>query len=351
MYQITAMAFRAVLIDSPCSLLLGNNGVEGSRKLSRKEELDLEKQIKLLNKPAIKTIPTEYGEIYDCVDFYKQPAFDHPLLKNHTFHNKTRPASPPQWTRDRDLTTVGRPLSIGLKGGGCPNGTAPIRRTTKDDLIRAKLFSERLKSSNINPINDETLASHYAVVRTSFDRNKKYKGVGASMSIYNPQVTGLQLSSGQIKIQNDQDYIQFGWTVNPNIYDNHTRPFTFFSEDISGNWWLEGGPNHTKIGFWPRRIFTGLADLATHVEWGGEVISVPGLPSPPMGSGQFPAGDTSFDALCGNIVIVNETNSIVPPENTLVFEDDDKFYKVKDMGDTQGHLRPLVLFGGPGGII
>ncbi|KAK9276343.1 hypothetical protein L1049_005875 [Liquidambar formosana] len=256
---------------------------------------------------------TEYGEIYDCVDFYKQPAFDHPLLKNHTFHHKTRPASPPQWTRDRDLTTVGRPLSIGLKGGGCPNGTAPIRRTTKDDLIRAKLFSERLKSSNINPINDETLASHYAVVRTSFDRNKKYKGVGASMSIYNPQVTGLQLSSGQIKIQNDQDYIQFGWTVNPNIYDNHTRPFTFFS--------------------------------------GGEVISVPGLPSPPMGSGQFPAGDTSFDALCGNIVIVNETNSIVPPENTLVFEDDDKFYKVKDMGDTQGQLRPLVLFGGPGGII
>ena len=29
---------------------------------------------------------TKYGDIYDCVDFYKQPAFDHPLLKNHNFH-------------------------------------------------------------------------------------------------------------------------------------------------------------------------------------------------------------------------------------------------------------------------
>ncbi|KAJ0883806.1 putative neprosin activation peptide [Helianthus annuus] len=24
------------------------------------------------------------GDIVDCVDIYKQPAFDHPLLKNHT---------------------------------------------------------------------------------------------------------------------------------------------------------------------------------------------------------------------------------------------------------------------------
>ena len=24
------------------------------------------------------------GDIIDCVDIYKQPAFDHPLLKNHT---------------------------------------------------------------------------------------------------------------------------------------------------------------------------------------------------------------------------------------------------------------------------
>lgn len=26
---------------------------------------------------------TRHGDIYDCVDIYKQPAFDHPWLKDH----------------------------------------------------------------------------------------------------------------------------------------------------------------------------------------------------------------------------------------------------------------------------
>jgi hypothetical protein len=29
-------------------------------------------------------MPSEDGDIIDCVDIYKQPAFDHPALKNHT---------------------------------------------------------------------------------------------------------------------------------------------------------------------------------------------------------------------------------------------------------------------------
>lgn len=33
-------------------------------------------------------LQTKYGDIYDCVDFYKQPAFHHQLLKNHNFHPK-----------------------------------------------------------------------------------------------------------------------------------------------------------------------------------------------------------------------------------------------------------------------
>ncbi|KAI8569408.1 hypothetical protein RHMOL_Rhmol02G0276800 [Rhododendron molle] len=30
-------------------------------------------------------LQTEYGDKYDCVDFYNQPGFDHPLLNNHSF--------------------------------------------------------------------------------------------------------------------------------------------------------------------------------------------------------------------------------------------------------------------------
>ncbi|KAL5100676.1 hypothetical protein RYX36_005003 [Vicia faba] len=48
-----------------------------------KEDLELERQLNILNKPPIKSIHTKSGYIIDCVDINKQPAFNHPLLKNH----------------------------------------------------------------------------------------------------------------------------------------------------------------------------------------------------------------------------------------------------------------------------
>ncbi|KAG5110624.1 hypothetical protein JHK82_039847 [Glycine max] len=47
------------------------------------EDLELERQLELLNKPPIKSIHTNFGYIVDCIDINKQPAFDHPLLKYH----------------------------------------------------------------------------------------------------------------------------------------------------------------------------------------------------------------------------------------------------------------------------
>lgn len=39
---------------------------------------------------------------------------------------------------------------VTLKGVGCPRGTVPIRRTTKEDIIRLKSFNEMF-DSNIHP--------------------------------------------------------------------------------------------------------------------------------------------------------------------------------------------------------
>ncbi|WOL08704.1 hypothetical protein Cni_G17457 [Canna indica] len=52
--------------------------------LTEEEEMELERELQSLNKPFVTSFKDEYGITYDCVDFYKQPAFDHPLLKNHT---------------------------------------------------------------------------------------------------------------------------------------------------------------------------------------------------------------------------------------------------------------------------
>ncbi|KAM3263354.1 hypothetical protein P3L10_000348 [Capsicum annuum] len=71
--------------------LLSYNGVQGRIKLSKQEDSELEEQLKLLNKPSVKIMKSQHGDTYNWVNFYKQPAFDNPLLKNHNFHPKMKP--------------------------------------------------------------------------------------------------------------------------------------------------------------------------------------------------------------------------------------------------------------------
>ncbi|XP_075645647.1 protein neprosin-like [Castanea sativa] len=61
--------------------------VSGARILTHEEDSLLEIQLKLINKPPVKSIQTEYGHIVDCIDINKQLAFDHPLLKHHKIQN------------------------------------------------------------------------------------------------------------------------------------------------------------------------------------------------------------------------------------------------------------------------
>lgn len=109
---------------------------------------------------------TNYSTI-DCIDIYKQPAFDNPLLKNHklqvphsilpfSFHlvetlpqrgkniemmcdaEKADSSAHPQWEKVARFQMVW--ISIYRSSViSCPDGTVPIRRVTKDDLIREKL--------------------------------------------------------------------------------------------------------------------------------------------------------------------------------------------------------------------
>ncbi|KAF4379810.1 hypothetical protein F8388_023827 [Cannabis sativa] len=196
-------------------------------ELSRDELLEIEDQLERLNKSSIKTIKTYYGDIYDCIDFYEQPAFDHPLLKNRKYDFQMKPSShmAPMVREDKPPKNV-RQVSInsGLKGEKCPTGFVPIRRTTKEDLIRAKLFTKSYTSRINSPP-----TSHHALVYTS-DSTKKYNGGGTIASFYTLyNVTDSQYTFGRIKLQNGLDIIQAGWGVNPSVYgDNKTRIFIYF---------------------------------------------------------------------------------------------------------------------------
>ena len=78
-----------------------------------------------------------------------------------------RPYSRPKMRMNvKEPSNMFRTLSLeaALKGEGCPIGTVPIRRTTKEDLIRAKLFTKRY-TSIISPLTTEKPGLHVSISR------------------------------------------------------------------------------------------------------------------------------------------------------------------------------------------
>ncbi|MCD7465245.1 hypothetical protein HAX54_000909 [Datura stramonium] len=337
----------------------------------------MEKQLKLLNKPAVKIIKMKPTLV---------------RTKKNSENSSTSPSS-----------------MIWSRGKGCPPGTVPIKRITKDDLIRQRnmpspediTFDAQLVATNNNsePEGMYTSTQGYkvAIAQIENNPNNKFAGAGMATSIWNPYVKGQQHSACRLKIQKGPDIIQVGWRVDPTLYgDTKSRLFIHFQagnkhcfntlcpgfvlvntevpldktfqrvshrgdksswEDTmaigrdlaNGNWWLFMEENHIQIGFWPQRIFTGLASFATNVEWGGVVYSPPGVPEPPMGSSYFPVGDTSYDAYCRQLIILNEKGETIDVNKTTTHVDDPNSYKVMDVPHAvQGKFQHYLLYGGPG---
>ncbi|XP_020518242.1 uncharacterized protein LOC110006600 [Amborella trichopoda] len=160
------------------------HGVGGRANSGNDLEAKAEAHLKLLNKPAIKTIKSEDGDVIDCVDIYKQPAFDNPLLRNHTiqvlfyFLFAFIPC---------------KLLFIWNKHESCPQGTIPIRRTTKNDILRAKSitnFGKKTPNSIPGPKksdNNSAIDVEQAYVYVS-DSKSNYFGAEANINVWNPSV-------------------------------------------------------------------------------------------------------------------------------------------------------------------
>ncbi|XP_061338521.1 protein neprosin-like [Gastrolobium bilobum] len=363
--------------------------------ISKDEYLDLEQQLKLINKPPIKTIQTEFGHIVDCIDINKQLAFDNPLLKNHKLQLKPSFRDTTTKVNSHNLST--RPTKIGLEKNMCPRGTVPIRRTTKEDLIRAKSLS------NINGILTKDLPGrHFAEMHLKQDKDTSYYGVSGTISTYNPTVTSQdQMSGAYIWVSTGTDdsisIIFTGWQVYPAIYgDNKTHFFTSWSDGTrhtgcynllcSGfvqvdkgiylgapvshtstyggtqfgmelslwldphtkNWWLKVFKKN--VGYFPAALFSNMVP-ADQVGWTGSTITDVGSPSPPMGSGDFPNGDTSRSCYFRQITFRNENQIEQGPSkgNWDTFSDIPNCYDVKYYGWVNDAFGYTLLFGGPGG--
>ncbi|GMI88512.1 hypothetical protein like AT5G25950 [Hibiscus trionum] len=216
----------------------------------------VDEKLKQLNKPAVKTIQSEDGDIIDCVDIYKQPAFDHPALKNHVIQMK------PSFVLNEEKSSTKNELSSKLvvsqtwqRSGSCPDGTVPIRRIQRKDLLRAESIfrfgrkpQEIVSKSNttiqkdghIPFINNTKLSLPSLVNRaaaTLVTVGYNYIGAKGDINVWNPNVAAEnEFTTGQIWVKagpgDDFESLESGWVVNPQLYgDRRTRFFAHWTKD------------------------------------------------------------------------------------------------------------------------
>ncbi|XP_042404724.1 uncharacterized protein LOC121994907 [Zingiber officinale] len=301
-----------------------------ARYLSEAEEKELQIQLKSLNKPYVKSFKDEYGITFDCVDIYKQPAFDHPLLKNHTLQIKST-SFLKSMNKNLSSETVKLPRR-------CPQGTVLIRRTTREDLIRAKQI-QRTKRIGLQEDTVSVQAYTVGVSFSSWNRPEKFYGISADLDVY--QLSGIldsQTSATQMIISKGErgpltfhNVLQAGFHVHHEVEgDNFTHFFTYWTSDgyqstgcfnihCSGfvqtsekltpglvytlrnlalsiyrdrktsNWMLYN--DQEPIGYWPKEILNNMAD-SSRIQLSATASSPTDQPSPPTGNGEL--GGASF---------------------------------------------------------
>ncbi|XP_047339719.1 uncharacterized protein LOC124943217 [Impatiens glandulifera] len=279
----------------------------------------INKSLGLEHKGTIKTIEGDNGDIIDCVDIYQQPAFDHPLINDLQMEPNTYPiGTKMNSTFEFDIRQDWN------KNEECPEETIPIRRNTNTSYYNdyhKQTFSMMGDQQNQNILQRSSGGHEYAM---AFDEGSSYYGTQAVFNVWNPHVERNEFSSSQVWITSSSpsiNTIEAGWIVYPSKFgDTHTHFFIYWTADNyqrtgcfdldcpgfvqtnrhyaigttispfstyggnsqeisvnifkdipSGNWWLQ--VSGYMVGYWPKSIFTGLADHATDVKWGGEILN------------------------------------------------------------------------------
>ncbi|KAI3909920.1 hypothetical protein MKW98_012974 [Papaver atlanticum] len=375
--------------------------VEGGESISEEEDMEIERQLKILNKTPIKTFHSEFGDVIDCIDIYKQPALDHPALKNHKI--LLRPDNPPtRHTTEKTSSIIDEPKTSGIRPDGieCPKGTVPIRRTTKEDLIRAKSLTKARNGSNASNYYGE----HGAILKLD-NGYQQFYGINADISTYQPTVYEDEFSTAHMwVVGNAKDEqlnnIQVGLAVHPTLFGDHRlRMFTYWTADGSYKtgcynflchgyvqihqyfgpgskpsristydgghyvnrffiyqdrkqkvWWLVF-TGDTHVGYWPNSIFSGSLSkgFANGLYWGGitKAGSHVGI-NPAMGSGHYPDGVYGHSGFFHWVQYVNGFNQIIDLKDTPMDAFVDcQWYNITNLGYTSNGN--AIYFGGPGG--
>ncbi|CAN6452025.1 unnamed protein product [Victoria cruziana] len=374
------------------------NAGEELKKLRR-----IRAHLKKFNRPSVRTIQSPDGDVIDCVLSHLQPAFDHPKLRGG------RPLDPPERPKGHSTepgTEAQNFQSWNMRGESCPEGTVPIRRVTEADILRASSlarFGRKARRPALRVVRrDTTSSSHEHAV--GYMSGQQYYGAKSSLNVWAPFVNNRnEFSLSQMWVISgsfgeDLNTIEAGWQVSPELYgDLRPRFFTYWTTDAyqttgcynllcsgfiqtnnriaigaaispistynggqfdislliwkdpkHGNWWLEFGSG-VLVGYWPSVLFSHLADHASMVQFGGEVVNTRpyGIhTNTQMGSGHFSGQGFGKSSYFRNLQVVDWDNNLIPPTNLRVVADHPNCY------DIQGGINRVwgnyFYYGGPG---
>lgn len=379
-----------------------NLGLRSSRRLST-----IYKHLRKINKPAVKSIQSPDGDIIDCIHRHNQPAFDHPLLKNHEIKDlPERPSRLPSRMNSTSLSV--HSAQTWHVSGYCPEGTIPVRRTSVEDIMRAESPRHYGRKSRLPPrvVQKPDVSNgngHEHAI--AYVQGEEYYGAKATINVWAPRIETMnEFSLSQIWVLSgsfdgsDLNSIEAGWQVSPELYgDTRPRLFTYWTTDSyketgcynllcsgfvqtnskiaigaaispvskfsstqyditmliwkdpkEGNWWMEFADN-TLVGYWPSELFTHLADHANMVEWGGEVVNTESggdHTSTQMGSGHFAEEGFSRASYLRNLEVVDADNSLRSVDAMSTLAEHTNCYNIQSNynNDWGNHF----YFGGPG---
>ncbi|CAK9144796.1 unnamed protein product [Ilex paraguariensis] len=294
--------------------------------------------------------------------------------------------------------------------GRCPEGTIPIRRTKREDILRAssvESFGKKKNSSVPKPksAGPDFISQYGHQHAIAYVEGDNYYGAKATINVWTPRVQQPnEFSLSQLWILGgsfayDLNSIEAGWqAVSPDLYgDDNARLFTYWTSDAyqatgcynllcsgfvqinneialgasifpvsgyrqsqydisilvwkdptEGNWWMQFG-NDYVLGYWPAFLFSNLVDSASMIEWGGEVVNSESEgqhTTTQMGSGHFPEEGFGKSSYFRNIQIVDGSNNLRAPKDIATFTEESNCYDVQ-VGKNGGWGN-YFYYGGPG---
>ncbi|EOA12019.1 hypothetical protein CARUB_v10008052mg, partial [Capsella rubella] len=212
---------------------------------------------------------SEDGDIIDCIDIYKQHAFDHPALKNHKIQMK------PSMEFEAKTTTIQNnrfdeqiTSQIWTKSGDCPDGTIPVRRVSREDIRRASSPSRFGKKARRTYSFLDNALQHKGNFNITAENVKyprpisiseavlvalgfNYLGARSDINVWNPPlVEAKDYSSGQIwllaGLSDAFESVEAGWAVRTISIPRSVLLYLVYQSDGYGQ---TGCFNHLCSGF------------------------------------------------------------------------------------------------------